>query len=172
MATLIESMAYNYALAKREQPKLRKGQYMQRVFPGRYKNEDSAYQAFNQTLKGRRPGRRLPVEPRRTFKLRGKQVPQSYEEGLWKVVIHFNYVDRDGNLHEDEEISFNMRSSEHTNLLAIPYLQDAMLPTAEQVLADTNTTGDSWSNAQIVYLEIIPINNVRVQPVDIDELYI
>src|SRR6266571_406078 len=94
--TLAEALTRNFILAKRENPKLRRGQYMQEAFPNRYKNEQSAYQAFNQTVKERRPGKRLLplIEPDRTVILRGKRVPRGYHEtGLWKVIVHFNATD-------------------------------------------------------------------------------
>src|SRR6266568_1499710 len=97
---LSKALVRNFALAKRENPKLRKGQYMQETFPGRYKNEQSAYQAYNQTVRERRTGKRLLplIEPKRTVLLRGKEVPRgAYETGLWKVIVHFNATDRDGN---------------------------------------------------------------------------
>lgn len=173
MATISEALALNYSLAKREHPSLRKGQFMQQAFPNRYKNEDSAYQAYNQTLKGRRPGRRLVplTQPDRTKVVRGKRVTiGSAREGLWKVIVHFNYVDQDGNLVEDQEISFNMQSSEHTDLLAVPYLESAMVPIAEEKLVEY--TQQSFGNAQLTYIEIIPINTYQQQAVDIDNLNI
>lgn len=173
MATFTEALLRNFALAKRENPKLRKGQYMQEAFPGRYKNEQSGYQAFNQTVNNRRPGKRLAAKivPDRTMLLRGKRVPRgATEEGLWKVIVHFNYIDRDGNLVEDQEISFNASSSEHTTLLAVPYLEDAILPTAEERLAEV--ARQSFDDAQITYIEVIPINTYRREAVDLDTLYI
>src|SRR6266576_1357755 len=85
----------NYRITIREKKGLRKGQFMMEAFPGRYKNEASAYQAYNQTVKGRRPGKRLLplITPDRTMILRGQRVPRgAVEEGLWKVIIHFNYI--------------------------------------------------------------------------------
>lgn len=106
-----EPVAYqlseNYRIANREK-KRSKGRFMMEAFPGRFKNEASAYQAYNQTVKGRRPGKRLlpKIIPDRTVLLRGKRVPRgATEEGLWKVIIHFNYIDSDGNMVEDQEIS-------------------------------------------------------------------
>lgn len=177
MATLTEALIRNYTLAKRENPKLRKGQYMQEAFPGRYKNEQSAYQTYNQTVKGRRPGKRIEplIEPDRTILLRGKRVPRgATEEGLWKVIVHFNYVDQDGNVVEDAEISFNTFSSEHTTLLAVPYLEDAILPTAEERLDHYLEIGSppGVTSKTITYIEVIPINTYRKPAVDLDRLYI
>lgn len=162
----------NYLLAKREDPSLRKGQYMMEAFPGRFDNEQSAYQAFNQTTKGKRGGERLYklANPPRTIKIRGERRPTSYQAGLWKAIIHFNYIDQDGNLVEDQEISFNMQSSEHDDLLAVPYLRRVMLPIAEEYLAEK--TRQSFNDAQITYLEIIPINTYHTTAIDLDELYI
>lgn len=172
MPSLAEALMRNFLLAQRERPGLTKGQYMQRAFPNRYKNEQSGYQAFNQIIRGRRPGGRLPVEPERYVMIRGEKRPTSYQTGLWKVIIHFNATDGDGNTLEDQEVSFNAESYEHTNLLAVPYLEDAILPTAEQYLTDLSSATQSFSSAQITYIEVIPINSVRVQPVDLDTLYI
>jgi hypothetical protein len=160
------------AFTNRSRP-LRKGEFMMQAFPGRYKNEASAYQAYNQTVKGRRSGVRIRkhIFPDRTSILRGKRVPIGMtQEGLWKVIVHFNYIDQDGNVVEDQEISFNAESSEHTTLLAVPYLEEAMLPTAEEKLEEA--ARQSFDDAQITYIEVIPINTYQKQAVDLDELWI
>lgn len=173
MATLPSALIRNFALAKQQTPSLTKGQYMQRAFPGRYKNEQSAYQAYNKTVSGKRSGGRLAKasEPDRTMVLRGKKVPRgAYEEGLWKVVIHYSYIDENGDTISGQEASFNARSMEHTNLLATPYLQDAIVPTAEQYLMER--TGKRYEGAEIEYIEILPINTYQVAAYDLDEIVV
>lgn len=170
MATIAESLAFNYSLARREIPGLRKGQYMQQAYPKRYKNEASAYQAYNQTIKKRRPGTRLAAaaEPPRFAIIRDKRAPLGgYRKGLWNVAVHFDLYDDDGNLTaENQLVSFNVQSSEHTTFLAIPYLQEALLPVAEDYLFNLKY------NAKITYIEVRPINTFQRTALDLDEMYI
>ena len=172
MADLREALIRNYLLAKKQDPSLTKAGYMQRVFPGRYKNDASAYAAYQRVASGQRKGGELVplIEPRRTFTLRGEQRPRQYMVGMWKTIIHFNYIDSDGNLIEDQEISFNMESSEHVNLLAVPFLEEAVLPIAEQYLIDK--TEQSFESAQLTYIEVIPINQRTKSAIDLDTLYL
>lgn len=177
MATLKDSLARYYTLVnrerkeKKEQP-LTKAQFMRRVFPGRYKNDASAYAAYQRIQSGQRQGGELVplIEPERRALHRGERVPRMYQAGQWKTIIHFNFIDSDGNLVEDQEISFNMESAQHFNLLAVPYLEEAILPIAEEYLREK--AEQSFESAQLTYIEVIPINVSRAPAVDLDRLYI
>lgn len=171
MATVGEQLVISYARAKAQNPSLRKGQYMQKVFQGRYKNEESAYQAYNQTVKGKRSGKRLsklaydaqpPVrnpeirEKIRTGQIKRRPRPSMTRKGLWKVNIYFTYIDQDGQ--EREEVrSFIAESAEYTSLMDIPYIEEIVAASAEEYV-ELWVEGDSLNGNYIdKRIEVVPI---------------
>lgn len=172
MATVGEELAIAYARAHAENPSLRKGQFMQRVFGGRYKNEESAYQAYNQTVKGRRSGKRLnelniraqpPVqnpELREKFRkgeLKRRPAPGGRQPGLWKINITFKYLDENGKEVQDPETrSFVAESDIYTSLFDIPYIQEIIAASVDEYIDKWNTEYD-LGNYTETEIEVVPI---------------
>lgn len=166
MATVGEELAIAYARARAENPSLRKGQFMQRVFGGRYKNEQSAYQAYNQTVKGRRSGKRLeelnikaqpPVQHPERIKGKRRPPPGGRLVGLWKVNITFKYLDENGKEVQDPEIrSFIAQSDMYTTLFDIPYIQEVIAASVDEYIDKWNTEYD-LGNYTDVSVEVVPI---------------
>lgn len=165
MATVGEQLAISYARAKANNPSLRKGQYMQRVFGGRYKNEQSAYQAYNQTTKGRRSGKKLgqlakeaqpPVQHPERIKGKRRPRPSGTRHGLWKINVTFTYVGDDGKEYEETR-SFIAESSQYTSLMDIPYIEEIVAGSVDEYIENW-IEGDSlkgnYTNTQI---EVVPI---------------
>lgn len=184
LATVGESLAISYARARAVSPGLRKGQFMQRVFQGRYKNEASAYQAYNQTVKERRSGARLgklsteaqpPLREGTVLKKnKGKRFPkpQQAEAGLWKINVTFVYINQDGKTYEDTR-SFVARSDQYQTLMDIPYIEEIILASVDNYIAAWIENNSMQGNYIDKSIEVIPIYNTNLpseQVLEIDEI--
>lgn len=185
MATVGETLAISYARAKAQNPSLRKGQYMQKVFGGRYKNEQSAYQAYNQTVKGRRSGEKLgklshaaqpPIqnpeirEQVRTGQIKRRPRPGMSQRGLWKINVIFHYEDDKGNPVQDPESrSFIATSIDYTELFDIPYIEETIAASVDEYV-DKWDMEYSLGNYTRTTIEVIPIyRHDSSNVVDIDD---
>lgn len=170
---------------------------MQQAFQGRYKNEESAYQAYNQTVTGRRTGRRLgeiadEAQPRvqseklreqfRTGQKKRRPRPsglikyspdeRSSLGGLWKVNVTFTFVDEDGKEYEETR-TFIAESSQYTSLLDIPYIEQIVLASVDEHIdywTENDSLGGNYTNKQV---EVVPIYRSDVNPerrIDLDEI--
>lgn len=171
MATVGEQLVISYARAKAQNPSLRKGQFMQKVFQGRYKNEQSAYQAYNQTTRSSNPrsGKRLgelaykaqpPIrnpeiaEKVRTGQIKRRPRPSLGRRGLWKVNIYLTYIDSDGE-EQEETRSFIAESAEYTSLMDIPYIEEVIAASAEEYVEVWATEYErEYTSSRI---EVVPI---------------
>ena len=184
MATIAEQLIISYARAKAGNPSLRKGQFMQQAFQGRYKNEDSAYQAYNQTVKGRRTGGRIgklseEAQPplREGVVLKGKRRPRpsGTREGLWKINVTFTYIDEDGKEYEETR-SFIAESSQYVSLLDIPYIEQIILASVDDYIVywmENDSLRGNYTNKQVEVVPIYRYDSSHVIDLDeIDELII
>lgn len=178
MATVGEQLAISYARARAVNPNLRKGQFMQKVFEGRYKNEQSAYQAYNQTVKERRTGKKLgklaeeaqpPIQHPERIKGKRRPRPGGTRYGLWKVNVKFTYVGDDGKEYQETR-SFVAESAEYTSLMDIPYIEEIIQESVDEYI-ESWLEGDSMrGNYTDVEIEVVPIYRFDTKNVvDLDE---
>jgi hypothetical protein len=196
LATFAEQLIIAYARTKAKDPSLRKGQYMQRVFPERYKNEASAYQAYNQTVKGKRPGGRLeylseqaqpPVQSeklKQKFKsgeLKRRPRPSGTQHGIWKVNVGFAYpasTDEKGNQTYDMEYrSFVAISDRYTKLTDQPYVEEIIKASVDEYISYWLETAEKEgsdpidTNYAFTTIEVVPIYRYDSEhTVEIDEI--
>jgi hypothetical protein len=180
VATFAESLISSYARAKARDSSLRKGQYMQRVFPERYKNEDSAYQAYNQTTKGKRTGKKLaalsteaqPPIRNKQLVLKGKRRPRpaGHRRGLWKINVKFTYIDGDGEEYQETR-SFVGISQQYTTLLDVPYIEEIILGSVDEYIdywIENDSLRGNYTNKEV---EVVPIYRYDTDAhIDLDQI--
>ncbi len=187
MATFAEALIASYTRAKAQNPSLRKGQYMQRVFPERYKNEASAYQAYNQTSKNKphRTGKRLselsyraqPPIRNKQLVLKGKRRPRPAgpRRGIWKINVMFTYVDERGEEYQETR-TFIATSSRYTTLLDTPYIEEIILASVDDYIdywLENDSLGGNYTSKQVEVVPIYRFDSDNVVDLDvIDQLVI
>jgi hypothetical protein len=160
---------------------------MQEAYQGRYKNEASAYQAYNQTVKEKphRTGKKLAKlsydaqpevrspkirEQIRTGQIKRRPRPGGHMRGLWKINVTFTYVDQDGS-ESEETRSFIGKSMQYRTLLDIPYIEDIILASVDeniQYWMENDSLQGNYTNKQV---EVVPIYRYDSDNViDIDEI--
>jgi hypothetical protein len=166
MATIAETLVAGYAREKSINPSITKGQYMQRVFKGRYKNEKNANDAYRRTVEKERSGRFINIANK------PKQPPMTRLS--WKIIVHFNYIDHDGQEHTDEERSFIATSDQYTQFTDRPYIEDITMEAAEEYMEYWHESGSPpMEDSQITYIEAIPIFGFQSKnKIDLDEIEI
>lgn len=181
----------SYQRAKQLNPNMGKGEFMMRAFPGRYKNRDSAYQAYNKTVKGERPGKKLeyynreaqpPVRGGQKFKDVGRRPrkkpgynrepgvreprPGGQSPGLWKINVTFTFItgyDDDGNaITEDETRSFIAYSEQYQSLIDIPYIEEIIIASVDEYIVYWIENDSLTSNYINKQVEVVPIYRTDV----------
>lgn len=153
--------------------------YRGKVYYSKYSNAGSASRAFRKVRSGETSGEKMYARgnlfPYSRGRERGFEMDRhkgGAQLGLWKVVIHMNWVDQDGNVHEmpegAEERSFIVESSSFFSYYDAKTVEYEVGDAIEEHVANwENDYG--VSNVEIVSVEIIKIQSTRdPTPVEIE----
>lgn len=150
---------------------LREGEFMMATYPGRYKNEKAAQQAYYQAVTGKSKGTDLikASKVKRTTIVRGRvRELVGAEEGAWKVLVHYHGMDQAGKVLEQTG-AFVALSTEHKDLMASAYLVERLVPAAEQKLKEwCDEYSALITGCTLDYIEVYPINSYVTDPVLFD----
>lgn len=137
--------------------------YRGKTYHTAYTNADSARRQFSKLQAGQITGERLyrrgalytQKDPKAEGYIRAE--PRGMREvGLWKIVVHMNWTDSSGAVHEDEQRSFIVRSSKYDNYFDASSVE---LESGQAVLDHAEAWADEYevSNVEILYTETIRI---------------
>ena len=149
-------------------PGTHKVNYRGHVYYSNYSNADSASRAFRKIRSGETSGERMfaraelypysagygPDTGWRMDEPRG-----GVEEGLWKVVVHFEGTDANGNEFSDMQKSFIVQSDRYNSYYDAKQVE---YETGEEVDAHMEAwtspdVGYGFRNASVTYIEVIHI---------------
>lgn len=141
--------------------------YRGRTYETSYANADSARRQFTKLQRGEISGETLfqrgtlftrytkatgPVG-KTLYVTPGKG---GYEHGLWKVVVHMDWVDQDGREHIDEQRSFIVQSNKYDNYYDAKSVEYESAEAIEDHIADWEE-GYGVEEVTVTYVEVIRI---------------
>lgn len=141
--------------------------YRGRTYETSYRNADSARRQFAKLQRGEISGenlfqrgtlftRRTPVEGPRGHVVEAVRGKGGYEHGLWKIVVHMDWVDQDGKEHVDEQRSFIVRSDKYDNYYDAKSVEYESADAIEDHIADWEE-GYGIEEVTVTYVEVIRI---------------
>lgn len=145
-------------------PGVHKVEYRGATFYSKYSNADSASRAYRKVKSGETSGENMVKQGKLyTYKAPGVErgfivgAPRGqYMMGLWKIVVHLNWTDQDGNGHYDEQRSFIVQTDKYDSYFdAQQVIQESSDAIDEHVAAweDDYGVGD----VEVVYVEALRI---------------
>lgn len=155
-------------------PGIHKVEYKGATYYSKYSNSKSASRAYRKVKTGETSGENM-VKQGQLYTYRAPGVERGfivgkprgmYQMGLWKIIIHMNWTDQDGKVHEDEERSFVVQTDKYDSYFD-----------AQQVIEESNAAIEdhvaAWEDDYGVGdVEIVYVEAIRIQTTSKTNAYI